>query len=193
MERGRVDLSSVLTSRAVCSAETPGEVANERQFGGQLRKIAVRRSKGRKKGLPAAPKTLHLIQQCQARVSRPRTIASFGCVGAISTLTYAGSAILFVEMGAGVVSASLMAYSCGMLVSYWGHRSFTFRSKRPHGEGIPRFVTLSILGSLLAVTIPLACGWLGLAEFVGIVTTALAIPLLSFFGQSRFVFPAPGR
>jgi putative flippase GtrA len=123
-----------------------------------------------------------------------RTLVSFAGVGVLSTLTYIVLAMAFGSLGAGAVSASLMAYACGMLVSYGGHRSVTFRSDQPHREAVPRFIMLNIVGSGLAVMIPfLFDRFLGLPSFAGIAATAIAVPLLSFIGHSRFVFPAVSR
>jgi putative flippase GtrA len=123
-----------------------------------------------------------------------RTLFSFACIGVVSTLAYVAGALALGHLGAGAVSASITAYACGMLISYFGHRSVTFRSNQPHRDGIPRFILLNILGLTLAVAIPfLFDRFLGLPSFVAVVTTAIAVPLASFIGHNRFVFPAASR
>jgi putative flippase GtrA len=119
--------------------------------------------------------------------------AVFAVIGLISTAIYAILTLLgesWLEWPIPLVSA--LAYMAGMVWSYLGHRHFTFASRQPHGVAIPRFIQLSALGYGLSIAIPFALSvQMGLASWVSVATTCIAVPLVNAMVMSAYVFAAP--
>lgn len=123
---------------------------------------------------------------------RHASIMSFGLVGVGSTLAYAALALMgerYLQWpGSGV---SLAAYFVAGIISYLGHRHFTFHSDRQHSIAVPRFMQLFILGIGLAFAIPLVMSdWAGLPRWVSVTATCITIPVLNAVMLSRHVFGA---
>jgi len=81
-----------------------------------------------------------------------RRLATFGMVGIAAALTHfavAASLLRFVPAGPGT-GPVLLANACGFVVaffvSYHGQRRWTFRSSRPHGQSLPRYLAVSVTG-----------------------------------------------
>lgn len=123
-----------------------------------------------------------------------RKIGAFGLVGAISTLAYTGLALAFGKLGLHPVAASFAAYAVGMVISYTGHRHLTFGSSRPHREAFPRFVIVNLFGIAVSIAAPWALTvHLALPPIVAVLTTTFLVPLASFVGHNRFVFPSASQ
>ncbi|WP_380877566.1 hypothetical protein ACFB49_13370 [Sphingomonas sp. DBB INV C78] len=119
-----------------------------------------------------------------------RKIGAFGLVGGASTLAYIALALGFGRLGLHAVAASFAAYLVGMVISYAGHRHLTFASRRPHSEALPRFVLVNLFGVGLSLAAPfLLTVTFGLPPAVAVATTTILVPLASFVGHNRFVFP----
>jgi putative flippase GtrA len=93
-----------------------------------------------------------------------RRLPTFAAVGAVCTGTYIVLALLLGKAGFGPVAASLLAYCCGMIISYNGHRLLTFASRRPHREGLPLFIGVNLFGIGVSLGVP------------GVLTVALGLP-----------------
>jgi putative flippase GtrA len=87
--------------------------------------------------------------------------------------------------------ANLLAYSCMVPVSFWGHKIITYRSAaRAHTE-FPRFCFTAGLGLLLSmVTVKLLGGTLHLPSYVSVGTVLIVVPLLSYLLMTVWVFGA---
>ena len=85
----------------------------------------------------------------QARTMR------FALVGAAATAVYAGLAWAGTErLALPFPLASLAAYALAALLSYAGHRSLTFASRRRHREAAPRFGGIAAFGYAVALAAP---------------------------------------
>ena len=114
----------------------------------------------------------------------------FVIVGGLVTAIYAVLAwTLGVQLGVPAVPASLASYATASVASYFGHRWITFRSDRPHGEAVSRFVGVTATGYAVSVVVPLVLtDLLGLHAGISIATTCIAVPLLNYAGLTRLVF-----
>jgi len=115
----------------------------------------------------------------------------FALVGLANTVIgYGVILILHYGLGAGDIAANALGYAIGALVSYFLNKTFTFNSRRAHGQALPRFV----LG--------VACAWLVNLAVLKMALTlwhwpaaaaqgaAVVAYTLSFYVISRyFVFP----
>jgi putative flippase GtrA len=114
----------------------------------------------------------------------------FTGVGIASTLCYAIVALALTSwIHRPAVEASVVAYAIAALLSYFGHRIITFRSKGDHLREAPRFGVLVLCGYALALVIPLLFGrvpnWPPVAS---ILVTCIAIPLANYVLMARIVF-----
>lgn len=124
-----------------------------------------------------------------------RETVVFGAVGGAATVTY------FVVAMAGTAAAwpayvsSLCAYGIAMVVSYAGHKLFTFRSAEPVTQTGPRFAMLALVQYAVALAVPaLLADWAGLSPALAYAAVCALIPVTSFVLMSRLVFrPAHGR
>jgi putative flippase GtrA len=114
----------------------------------------------------------------------------FTGVGIASTLCYAIVAFaLTSRFQRSAVEASFIAYAIAALLSYFGHRVITFRSKGDHLREAPRFGALVLCGYALALAIPLFSGQvLGWSPAASILLTCVAIPLANYVLMARVVF-----
>lgn len=71
-------------------------------------------------------------------------IMRFGIVGVIASLVHFSFVVLFVQLlHWQPLVANIVGFSIGVQVSYWGHRTFTFRdSGATHRVAYPRLVML---------------------------------------------------
>lgn len=118
-----------------------------------------------------------------------RKLPTFAAVGAVCTATYVVLALMLGRAGLGPVSASLLAYCFGMVLSYNGHRLFTFASSRPHREGLPLFIGVNLFGIGISLVVPgVLTVALDLPSPVAILTTAMIVPLSNFLGHNFISF-----
>lgn len=71
-------------------------------------------------------------------------IMRFGIVGVIASLVHFSCVVFFVQLLHWLpLVANIVGFSIGVQVSYWGHRTFTFRdSDASHRVAYPRLVML---------------------------------------------------
>lgn len=80
-----------------------------------------------------------------------RQLAAFLATGAAAAATHWGSVLLLVEAG-GVapLRANISGFGLAFLVSYAGHRRWTFATAAlPHQVALPRFLMVALSGLLL--------------------------------------------
>ena len=113
--------------------------------------------------------------------------ARFGVVGGGATLIYFCFAIAFNStLGLGPIVASTVAYASAAVFSYVGHKYFTFNTReKQHGEKF-RFIISSLIGFLLAMSIPWALG--GFLPVISYIAVTILVPVVSFFMLRVFVF-----
>jgi putative flippase GtrA len=111
----------------------------------------------------------------------------FGLVGGSATLAYLIIAILLDWLlSIDAVYVSFCAYSLAAVISFFGHRYFTFSRKgRAAGQAI-RFVVSTLIGFSVAVLIPVIFHMF--APLVTYVMVAVLVPIMSFLLLKFFVF-----
>ncbi|MGJ3261865.1 MAG: GtrA family protein [Salinarimonas sp.] len=111
-------------------------------------------------------------------------------VGGVSTGLYLGLAwIGGARLGLPAAVASIGAYALAAIVSYLAHRSFTFRSERPHREAAWRFGLVACIGWGAAIAVPLVLtDGLGAPPLASFLVVATAIPAANALALSRLVF-----
>lgn len=116
-------------------------------------------------------------------------LGRFASVGIVSTAGYFAFGWAFARLaGFPPLGASAAAYACAALISYLGHRSFTFRSDRAHAAAAPRFAALTALGFAVAGALAAIGERLGLPVEVALAATCVAIPAINFVAMDRGVF-----
>jgi putative flippase GtrA len=119
----------------------------------------------------------------------------FALVGAIATATYAAMATLMTTYTFAMFTTTAVALSTSLLVSFVGHRHFSFRQKGPHApSGAGRFVLASIvLIALFSYFAELAVSWLGAASPTALAFTCVFYPFASYAVHSTWTFKTPLR
>jgi putative flippase GtrA len=141
---------------------------------------------------PMLARARHLTQGSSpvaAASALARRLPTFAAVGAVCTGTYVVLALLLGKIGFGPVTASLLAYCCGMVLSYNGHRLLTFASRRPHREGLPLFLCVNLFGIAVSLVVPgVLTLALDLPSPVAVLATAMIVPLTNFLGHNFISF-----
>jgi len=88
----------------------------------------------------------------------PYQVLKFIIVGVLATLTHIFVVIALVEaLYASLYLANVVAWMSALMLSYAGHRQWTFASKLKgeahHGLRLPRFIMTSLVGLLLNISI----------------------------------------
>ena len=111
-------------------------------------------------------------------------------VGAVCTGLYlAGAWTLSERLGLPAGLASLTAYMAAAVVSYFGHRTFTFRSSVPHARSAWRFGLLAVAGYVVALATPLILtDGLGAPAIASFLAVSIAVPAANAVALSRLVF-----
>lgn len=116
-------------------------------------------------------------------------LGRFAAVGALSTACYFVLGWTFARPGGlSPVAGSAAAYACAALLSYAGHRSFTFRSAASHHVAGPRFVALTAAGFALATSLSAIGERMGLPPEVALAASCLMIPSVNYILLDRLVF-----
>jgi len=130
-----------------------------------------------------------------SRLSIWETLSRFSLVGVAATLTYFVAANML--MAASVMRpelASVLAYLCGMVVSFAGQSRLTFLVRKTSWRHVARFCVLSAVGLATSWLSVLGAAAAGYPPFWATVATSLAIPVLSFVVMKLWVFaPEPDR
>ncbi len=118
----------------------------------------------------------------------PATVIRFALVGLVNTGVGYG-VILLLHYGLGVdpVLANAGGYLAGMLLSYTLNRRYTFASRRPHGQALPRF-GMAAAGCFALNLLVLQIGLAALALPVAL-AQALAVGsyTVAFYFANRFL------
>lgn len=84
------------------------------------------------------------------------------------------------------------AAACGALagacINYWLNRRFTFQSERPHGQAIPRFILLAVLGALLNGLMVGQLASVGIHFFIAQILATLVVLLINFLISRKWIF-----
>lgn len=108
--------------------------------------------------------------------------------GAATALHYAIflALVMFADVAPGVAAAIGACF--GACVVYTLNRRYTFTTQRSHGQMIPRFVALSVLGALLNGAI---VGWLtnaGLHFLLSQVVATILVLFINFVVSKKWIY-----
>lgn len=124
-------------------------------------------------------------------------VLKFGSVGIVATLVHYGIATGFAELGGiGMVTANLIGWVVALLVSWHGHRHFTF-SKTEFGRASPlMFAAVSVFAIGVSSGVAYVMGLLAAPPYIGLLFAIGIIPAMTFLGHRFVVFrhrlPQPG-
>jgi putative flippase GtrA len=119
-----------------------------------------------------------------------RRLARFGGVGIVSLLVYSALYTILAEATRlSAVPTSIVAYVAAMVVSFVGHKFFTFGVGGNVRAQAFKFIVVHSMGLLMTVLITdLVVETLRWPYGVGILLVDIAIPLLSFLALRLVVF-----
>lgn len=114
----------------------------------------------------------------------------FAAVGAVGTVAHYALLLFMVEvLGTGALAGATAGFMLGAMVNYSLSRMLVFDSTRPHGEALPRFLAVAVVGLgwtalLMALLVDVAGLHYLLAQFL---TTALLL-LWHYAGNALWTF-----
>lgn len=74
-----------------------------------------------------------------------RSLVTFGFMGAFVTIVHIAVGLtLHHAIGLSAFTANLLAFCVGFFLSYYAHRTYTFRSKAQVSRSMPRFLVISL-------------------------------------------------
>lgn len=122
-------------------------------------------------------------------------IVRFGIVGGAASGTYAVVVIGLVDgLRFDPTAASVIGYLCGIPVSFFGQKYFTFGSKARAREEIGRFIIVQLINLVLSlVVMRFVTVWLGLSHWLGIVAVIGVIALMTYGALRTHVFHGAGK
>lgn len=124
-------------------------------------------------------------------------ILKFGGVGIVATLAHYSVATAFAELGGlSMVSANLLGWLVGLVVSWYGHRHITF-SKAEFGRASPlAFTAISVFAIGVSSCVAYVMHLLAAPAYIGLLFAIGIIPAITFLGHRFVVFrhklPQPG-
>lgn len=119
-----------------------------------------------------------------------RSVATFVVVGGVTTAVHICAGLLAHHLaGLEPFGANLLAWCVAFLVSYAGHKTYSFRSPGKVRRSMPKFFALSltnlILNQLIVYTVSTSAGhpyWVSLVAMVAVV------PAFTYFMGRMWVF-----
>lgn len=119
----------------------------------------------------------------------------FAAVGAVGTLAHYTLLVLMVEgLGAAPLAGAAAGFLLGAMVNYSLSRALVFRSDRAHGEALPRFLLVAMLGlGWTALLMSLLVELLGVHYLVAQLTTTALLLLWHYAGNALWTFGRGGR
>ena len=118
-----------------------------------------------------------------------RELARFGLIGVGATVFYALASLTLIAAGLAPTLASALAYGLAALVSYAGHKLFTFASDGAHRVEGPRYAVVNGFSFLLAVGAPSLAERLGGDARLGVLAACIAVPAFNYVAMKLYVFP----
>lgn len=119
-------------------------------------------------------------------------IMRFGLVGITATATHIGTVLLLVERGGREpLTANFIAFALAVLVSFWGHYHWTFKTSTPYRSAFPRFFAIAVLGLGLNQTIMFSAVTILTLDYrLGLTAVIMLVPALSFIANKLWTFQA---
>lgn len=117
-------------------------------------------------------------------------ILKFGLVGVAATLVHILVGISWISFGLNPLVANFLAYITALLVSFWGHHSFTFSNHNlPLGTTAPRFLSTSLLGfALNEAILAILVGFEILPAKTALALATLLVAVVTYVLSKRWVF-----
>ena len=116
-------------------------------------------------------------------------LARFALVGGSATLLYGAISLALLHSGVAATASSTLAYCFAGVLSYCGHKFFTFGSRGEHAREAPRFALVNSFGFACALFAPqVATGILHADARWAIGFTCVAVPAFSYFAMKHLVF-----
>ena len=115
----------------------------------------------------------------------------FGIVGVAATIVYFVIGISLERAGVAVLVGNAVAYVLGFIVSYFGHKLWSFQSSASHGSALPRFLIAWFAGLGLNTLIIWALMRFGAPYVVAMWVAIVLVPVFTYFAQKFWVFRQP--
>jgi len=113
----------------------------------------------------------------------------FGVVGVCATLCYAGvMSVTISGLSWQPLVGNALAYLLSTLVSYFGHKWLTFRSRVAHHRAMPKFLAQAGIGYLYASICVHGVAILQWPYWIGIAVVTTSLPVLNFVVFNKIVF-----
>ncbi len=131
-----------------------------------------------------------MFERAKSLLPRPLRLVA---VGVSATFAYSIFSLGLVWLaGFSAPLASLLGHSLAGIVSYYGHRIFTFEVTGEHNGAPARFIVLNVTSYLIACFSPwIAVEFFKLSSMTAIFITAIVIPTINVLLISKFVFHVP--
>lgn len=111
----------------------------------------------------------------------------FAVIGSSATAVYLIFAVLLEwSLNLDAVYVSFIAYVMASVLSFLGHRYFTFRQHQEAKKQIVRFCMATVIGMSVAIALPIALHML--SPNIVYVLVAILVPVISFVLLKFFVF-----
>jgi putative flippase GtrA len=120
----------------------------------------------------------------------PLVLTLFIAVGGTATVAYILICTFFTEiLGARAAVASLMGYGIAVPPAYWAQRAITFRSRAFHRVAFPKYLTVQLVGSFVAVVLgEILVGRIGFPSLICFSMVALVVGLTNFLALKYWTF-----
>ena len=118
-----------------------------------------------------------------------RQFLRYATAGAVGTLVQYATLVLLVQtQSAGAVVASTLGAIAGALVNYTLNHRFTFASRRPHGQALPRFAAVAVAGIALNALVVAMLVNAGAHYLVAQVAATAAVLLAGYLANRAWTF-----
>ncbi len=113
----------------------------------------------------------------------------FGVVGVFATLCYAGvMSVTISGLSWQPLVGNALAYLLATLVSYFGHKLLTFRSRVAHHRALPKFLAQAGIGYLYANICMHGVAILQWPYWIGVAVVTTSLPVFNFIVFNNVVF-----
>lgn len=112
----------------------------------------------------------------------------FACIGILATATHVGVAALLIDqLQVAPPLANALAVLVASIVSFYGHALWTF-GDQPSAANAFRFVVTTASAAGLAAMVAALTAAAGGSWQLGVVVTALAVPVFSYWAHRSWTF-----
>lgn len=114
----------------------------------------------------------------------------FGIVGSLAAILHFSVVVLLVQKFAlPPLTANLFGFGCGFQISYWGHRSWTFRATEIlHRIAFTKLIIVQIINLTLNETLYYVMLSMHLPYQVALLIVLTTLPIFTFMMSKLWVF-----